>query len=245
MPAGSGLRGPSPRCVALLSGGKDSVAAIEVAQQQGLHVVGALVLRPREDDAWMFHTPNLDAAAAVAACLGLAAEQHDVRAGQQQEVEDLQAALGEAARRFDADSLLSGALASEYQRVRIEAVAHRLGLRSFMPLWHKQPSAYVSSLAGAYDVRFSRTAAEGVPNAWAGERLTQERIGAMLRHPARPHVAGEGGEYETLVLDAPHYRHRLVVERAHVEATASRATWVVDAWRIRPKQASASHGAPP
>ena len=229
------------KVVALLSGGKDSVAAIEVAQGHGWDVVGALCLRPAEDDAWMFHTPALDVVAGVAECLGLPLLEAPVRTGAAEEVEDLEAAVARARDHFGADGLVSGALASEYQRTRIDAVGHRLGIRTFAPLWHKDPGLYLRGLlAGGYDVRFSRTAADGVPNAWCGQRMDLAKVDAMERHPARPHVAGEGGEYETLVLDAPHYLRRLVVTQAGVQATASRATWVVQAWHTQPKGAVAS-----
>lgn len=223
------------RCAALLSGGKDSVAAVEVAQASGFGVVGAIVLRPAQDDAWMFHTPNLGVAAGVARCLGLDVLEHPARPDPEDEVRDLEAALRAAKARWSLDAVVSGAVASEYQRVRIEAAGHAAGLRTFTPLWHKDPNAYLRPMLAAYDVRLARCAADGVPNAWAGERLDAARLDAMLRHPSRPHPAGEGGEYETLVLDAPHFVERLVVERAHVEATASRATWVVDAWRTEAK----------
>ena len=224
------------RVAALLSGGKDSVAAVEVAQSFGWDVAGAVVLRPAADDAWMFHTPALDVVAGVAECLGLPLLEASVRAGQAEEVTDLEAALAQAKAKWRLDGVVSGALASEYQRVRIDGVGHRLGLKTFAPLWHKDPEAYLHPmLGGGWDIRFSRTAADGVPNAWCGQRLDPAKVDAMLRHKARPHLAGEGGEYETLVLDAPHYRKRLVVEEAAVEATASRATWVVKRWRTEAK----------
>lgn len=224
------------RVIALLSGGKDSVAAVEVAQGFGWDVVGALVLRPAQDDAWMFHTPALDVVQGVAQCLGLPLRQANVRTGPQEEVNDLETALADAKAAWGLDGIVSGALASEYQRTRIDAIGHRLGLKTFAPLWHKDPTTYLRGLlAGGYDLRFTRTAADGVPNAWCGQALDADKVAAMQAHRARPHVAGEGGEYESLVLDAPHYRRRLVIDRARVEATASRATWVVEAWHTQAK----------
>lgn len=224
------------RVIALLSGGKDSVAAIEVAQGFGWHVVGAIVLRPASDDAWMFHTPFLDAVQGVAECMGMPLLEAKVRDGPENEVVDLEAAVKKARDQWPAEALVSGALASEYQRVRIEAVGHRLGLKTFTPLWHKQPETYLRSLlAAGYDIRFTRTAADGVTNAWCGQRLDAAKVDAMRAHKARPHIAGEGGEYETLVLDAPHYRKRLVVDQARVQASASRATWIAEAWHTEPK----------
>ena len=67
------------RVLALLSGGKDSVCAIETARGFGWDVVAALVLRPAQDDAWMFHTPNLGVVAGVAQCLGLPLREAQVR----------------------------------------------------------------------------------------------------------------------------------------------------------------------
>lgn len=224
------------KVIALLSGGKDSVAAVEVAQGHGWDVVGALCIRPAEDDAWMYHTPNLDVVAGVAECLGLPLLAFPARAGKEEEIDDLERAVQRAQKTWDADGIISGALASEYQRVRLDEVGHRLGLKTFAPLWHKEPRAYVRGLlAGGYDIRFSRVAAEGLPAAWAGARLDDAKLAAMESNRARPHVAGEGGEYETLVLDAPHYQRRLVIERSRVDATASRATWVVEAWHTETK----------
>lgn len=224
------------RVLALLSGGKDSVCAVETARGFGWDVVAALTLRPAEDDAWMFHTPALDAVRGVAECLGLPLVEAPVRTGKDEEVEDLEAALRAAKERFGLDGLVSGALASEYQRTRLDLVGHRVGLKSFAPLWHKEPQGYVASLvAGGWDIRFSRTAAEGLPASWVGQRLDADKVRHLSVHPARPHVAGEGGEYETLVLDAPCYSRRLVVDGARVEAGASRATWVVEAWHTEKK----------
>ncbi|MHB8633563.1 MAG: diphthine--ammonia ligase [Thermoplasmatota archaeon] len=217
------------RVVALLSGGKDSVAAIDVAQNHGWNVVVALTVTPAQDDAWLFHTPNLGVVRGVAECLGIPLVEAACRTGADREVEDLEMALRGVARAFAVDGIVSGAIESDYQRTRIEAIAHRLALKSFAPLWHKDAWAYLTPMLG-WDIRFARVAADGVPNAWAGERLDARHLAALMGHPARPHPAGEGGEYETLVLAAPCYRRRLVVDRSHVEATAARATWVVDAW---------------
>ncbi len=225
------------RCIILLSGGKDSVAAVEVAQMHGWDVVAALRMVPVEDDAWMFHTPNLNVVEGIAEALGIPLVTAAARADPVLEVEDLEAALVAAKKEFNLDAVLSGALASEYQRTRIDAIGHRIGLHTFAPLWHKDPDTYMDSLLKAgYHIRFSRVAADGLDASWAGARLDQEKL-EQLRG-MRMHVAGEGGEYETLVLDAPHYLHALEITEAEVVATASRATWNVQAVHSLPKRPS-------
>ncbi len=224
------------RVLALLSGGKDSVCAVETARGFGWDVVAGLVIIPAQDDAWMFHTPNLAVVRGVAECLELPLVEAKCRSGKEEEVQDLEAAIEHAKEQFGLHSVVSGALASEYQKTRIDAIGHRLGLKTFAPLWHKEPRGYVENLiAHGWDLRFSRTAAEGVADSWAGQPLDAAKVDAMAANPARPHVAGEGGEYETLVLDAPSYRRRIVVDKAHVESTSNRATWRVEAWHTEAK----------
>src|ERR1044072_8866198 len=148
------------RVIALLSGGKDSVCAVETARGFGWDVVAGLTMVPTADDAWMFHVPNLAVVRGVAQCLHLPPVEWPAAEGPDEEVRGLEQALACAKRFFNLDGVVSGALASEYQRTRIDGIGHRLGLKSFAPLWHKQPEAYVRSLlAGGYALRFSRVAA--------------------------------------------------------------------------------------
>jgi ABC transporter with metal-binding/Fe-S-binding domain ATP-binding protein len=222
------------RVAALLSGGKDSVATVEVARGHGWDTVVGVRMVPEKDDAYMFHTPNLAVVAAVAECLDMPLVSASARPDAVGEVDDLEQALARAMEEHRLDGVVSGALASEYQRTHIDRIGHRLGLRTFAPLWHKHPRCYLTGLvAGGYDIRFSRVAADGLDATWAGARLDAARIERLAA--LRLHLAGEGGEYETLVLDAPHYSRRIVVDAATIEATASRATWHVSGWHTEPK----------
>ncbi|MGB1697462.1 MAG: diphthine--ammonia ligase [Thermoplasmatota archaeon] len=224
------------RCAVLLSGGKDSVAAVELAQGCAWDVVVAIVMRPAEDDAWMYHVPNLDVTRGIAEAMGMPILEWPARTGQTEEVEDLKAALQAAKETYHIDAVLSGALASEYQKTRIDRVGHELGIKTFAPIWHKNPETYIRSLQHAgYDLRFSRVAADGLDETWAGAQFDEAKLAYLKAHKSRPHIAGEGGEFETLVLDAPHYRAPVCVTESHVDATASRATWIVDAHSLRLK----------
>lgn len=223
------------RCGVLLSGGKDSVAAVELAQGHGWEVVVAIAMRPAEDDAWMYHVPNLDVTRGIAAAMGMPRLECPSRTGQVEEVEDLKIAIKQAMDEYQLDAILSGALASEYQKTRIDRVGHELGIKTFAPLWHKNPETYVRSILEPYDLRFSRVAADGLDEFWAGARFDEAKLAYLKAHKSRPHIAGEGGEFETLVLDAPHFSAPVEVTESHVEATSTRATWIVDAHSLRLK----------
>lgn len=218
------------RVIALLSGGKDSVAAVAVARQMGWDVVAGLRMVPKEDDAYMFHTPNLHVVEAIAECLGMPLVTAAARSDPVEEVSDLEHALARAKEAFQLDGIISGALASEYQRTRIDAIGHRIGLRTFAPLWHKDPVQYMSWLVETHEMAFSRVAADGLDENWAGARLDEVALGRL--QGMRMHPAGEGGEYESLVLNAPGFTKRIVVDQARVEASASRATWYVEQFHL-------------
>jgi diphthamide synthase (EF-2-diphthine--ammonia ligase) len=64
--------------------------------------------------------------------------------------------------------------------------------------------------------------------------MDQETVGELLAlaHRARINPAGEGGEYETFVLDAPFFRKRIEVLSASVEYREHRGIYRIDRARL-------------
>jgi len=59
-------------------------------------------------------------------------------------------------------------------------------------------------------------ACEGLGREWLGRVIDSRALKELekLSNKHRFHLAGEGGEFESLVLDAPFFRKRLVVKKA-------------------------------
>jgi len=126
------------------------------------------------------------------------------------------------------DGVVSGALASDYQKTRIEKICHSLGIKSFAPLWHVSPDAYMSALLSAnFKIIFSAVASDGLDASWLGRELDQSAVQDLKKLPL--HLCGEGGEYETLVLDAPFFKKRLKVTKADKSWDGSAGELSVDA----------------
>ena len=216
---------------ALVSGGKDSILALWCAQSDGWDVTHVVTVRPRVDDSYMFHAPNTRLGPLLAQAMGLAHVDVETAGEKERELDDLERALAA----LDVDGFVSGAVASEYQRTRLERIGHRLRLKSFTPLWHKSPEEILRTVAApAWDVRFAAVAAEGLDGSWLGERLTPARVERLLALRARYglHPAGEGGEFETLVLDAPCYRRPIEVARASTRWQRDAGAWHVEEARL-------------
>ncbi len=205
------------KTLVLLSGGKDSVVASHVAAQQGWELVGACSLVVTGEDSYMFHRPNARWTPLVAEALGLRHFLGETDGAKEHELADLEALLVEAKEATGAEAVVSGALASEYQRTRIERIGHAVGLKTFAPLWHKPRIPYVRSLVqGGFHVMMVAAATEGLGQGWLGRTFTERALVDLERQASRFRfdVAGEGGEYETLVTDGPGFERPIEIVSA-------------------------------
>jgi len=123
--------------------------------------------------------------------------------------------LKDAISKTAAPGILTGAIASDYQWSRINKVCEALGKRSFSPLWRKDQLRVLREEIGAgFDIRIVAVQAEGLGREWLGARLDAASL-PKLEAVARKHrlnVAGEGGEYETIVLGGPGFSRALEIE---------------------------------
>ena len=126
------------------------------------------------------------------------------------EIEDLHALLARCRTRFPTlSAVCSGAIASDYQRLRVEQVCSRLGLVSLSYLWRRPQAALLPDiLAAGIDARLIKVAAAGLkPNHHLGRSLADAEVDLWrLRAAYGNSVCGEGGEFETLVVDCPLFR---------------------------------------
>ncbi len=202
------------KACALLSGGKDSVYATHLAMFNGFDVACFLTLFPERSDSWMFHTPAIEASRYIAKAMGI--EQIVVKTSgeKERELADLERGIAIAKERFGVEWLVSGALLSDYQRMRIERICNKLGIKTYTPLWRKNHERYLLEL---YDhgMRFMIVAAScyGLGREWVGRELSRSELERIIelsrKYGFSP--AFEGGEAEVMVLDAPLFRKRLIV----------------------------------
>jgi len=113
-------------------------------------------------------------------------------------------------------AVCTGAILSTYQRTRVESVCERLGLVSLSYLWQREQAEILADMeAVGLDARIVKVAAVGLdPEGWLWENVVEARRRMMLDGLERKwgvHVAGEGGEYETVVVQGPGWRGRIEV----------------------------------
>ncbi|MCI4336895.1 MAG: diphthine--ammonia ligase [Thermoplasmata archaeon] len=225
-----------PGATALASGGKDSTYAAYLAETQGWSVDELLVLEPADPDSMMFHTPNLELVPLQAEAWGKRCRRVPVPAGDEQaETDALMAALSTAS-----PTVTAGAIASSYQWARAQRTCYQLGRRLYDPLWGKSAGRVVrEEIATGLDIRLVQVAAEPLGADLLGRRLDLALLAELERRSERMrrvNVAGEGGEYETLVVDAPFFRQRIEIVDSRTDSDGGRHRLTVQRARLVPKQ---------
>uniref|UniRef100_A0A6M2E9K7 Diphthine--ammonia ligase n=1 Tax=Populus davidiana TaxID=266767 RepID=A0A6M2E9K7_9ROSI len=219
------------KVVALVSGGKDSCYAMMKCIQYGHEIVALANLMPADDsvdelDSFMYQTVGHQIIVSYAECMGLPLFRRRIQGSTRHqtlnykttpgdEVEDMFVLLNEVKRQIPSiTAVSSGAIASDYQRLRVESVCSRLGLVSLAYLWKQDQSLLLQEMITNGILAITvKVAAIGLDPA---KHLGKE-IAFLTAHLHKLkelygiNVCGEGGEYETLTLDCPLFVNARIV----------------------------------
>ncbi|SER57493.1 diphthine--ammonia ligase [Natrinema salaciae] len=213
--------------VSLFSGGKDSAWALYRALERDLPVERLVTVHPA-GDSYMYHVPATELAALAAESIGIelvdvepddfaADAATDSSAQGDDELEPLEAALATLDRELPngVAGVTAGAVESEYQTSRIRGMCDRLDCELFAPLWQEDPRELADAMLEAgFEIEIVQVAAHGLDESWLGRTLDRAAIAELegLNEEYGVHILGEGGEFETLVVDGPHMDRRIDLE---------------------------------
>ena len=199
----------------LFSSGKDSNYAMYLMQQEGHSIECLITIKSENPDSYMFHTPSIDLADLQAEAMELPLMIDTTKGEKELELEDLTRAINRAKDEFKIEGIVTGALFSDYQRERIENICNDLGLKVFSPLWHMDQEGEMRTLLKeGFRFLFSSIAAYGLNSSWVGRIIEENDVDRLvkLNEKIGLNIAGEGGEFESLVLDGPMYKKRIEVK---------------------------------
>ena len=205
---------------ALTSGGKDSILSCQKAIDSGKDLRYMVTARPENRDSYMFHSANLDAVPVIARVAGMEYVEIETHGRKEEELADLQAGLAA----LDIEGVIAGAVASEYQAQRVKTITDKLGLELFTPLWHMDTELLLQEVAERMDAMIIVTAAEGLNETFLGAHFNKDLISRLKRVAAarRINLAGEGGEYESLTLNAPFFSRPITYTTQEIRSTPDR-----------------------
>jgi diphthine-ammonia ligase len=203
----------------LYSGGKDSTLALLKAREHH-DIVCLITVVSRNPESYMFQTPNVQWTHLHAEALGLPLIRVETAGKKEEELVDLKRAIREAMAAHKIDGVVTGAVRSTYQASRVQRICHELGLWCFNPLWLKDQVELLREVVQRGIVAvISGVFAEPLDESYLGKPITRVMID-RLEKAAKTHginPAGEGGEIETTVLDAPEFKQKIAIVKSSVE----------------------------
>jgi diphthine-ammonia ligase len=222
--------------VGVISGGKDSILAIHLAVAEGHELVCLANLHPpdrsSELDSYMYQCAGTEIVEAIGEAFQLpllrrpmngqpiAIHSNSYEQTEGDEVEDLYLLLQDCKQRFpEIEAITTGAVFSNYQKQRVENCCKRLGIVSMAPLWLMAQDR-VLDLVEEFEIEaiLVKTAFVGLDKTHVGK--TTRELRPVFRKLAKElgfNECGEGGEFESIVLDCP------LMSRKRVEIIEPRA----------------------
>lgn len=197
----------------LWSGGKDSTYAAWLASKKD-ELTCLVTIFPKSAESYMFHFPNLEWTGLQAEAIGVPQFTVKTEGVKERELADLERALEAAKAKFGIEEVYTGALASVYQKTRVEKVCGSLGLGCISPLWGADPESHLRRLLrDGFEVMMVGVSALGLDRGWLGRRLDESSVNELvaLGKKYRFHAGLEGGEGETFVLDCPLFKERIEI----------------------------------
>lgn len=211
----------------LFSGGKDSTYAAYIAKQQCHELTCLISIFSQNQESYMFHTPNIELVKKQAKVMELPILIETTKGEKEKELVDLKKIIKNAKEKYSIQGIVTGALHSDYQASRIQKICDDLNLECINPLWHKDEIQYLEDLVkNNFKIIIVGVFAYPLNQTWLGKIIDKDFIEQtkQLKQKYKIHPAGEGGEFETLVLDCPLFKKELQIN-SHKDFTSGENSW--------------------
>jgi ABC transporter with metal-binding/Fe-S-binding domain ATP-binding protein len=207
------------RVAVLFSGGKDSVYACYLAKKQGYNLNCLISLFSENKYSYMFHTPSIEKTKKQAELMNLPLLIQKTKGEKEKELLDLKKAIEKAKKKYKIQGIVTGAIQSVYQASRIQKICNELDLECFNPLWQKDEENYLEELIkNKFKIILSGVFAYPLDETWVLREINDKFIKEIkeLNKKYKIHIAGEGGEFETFVLDCPLFSRKLKIKSSKI-----------------------------
>jgi len=203
----------------LFSGGKDSCYSAYLAKNKGYELICLISIFSKNKDSYMFHTPSIKRTKKQAKAMQLPIIIQKTKGKKEEELKDLEKAIAKAKNKYKIDTIVTGALHSVYQASRIKKICDKLNLKCFNPLWHKDEIKYLNDLIkNKFNIIIIGVSAYPLTKEWLGRKINKQFIKEVkeLKNKYKIHPAGEGGEFETFVLNCPLFKKPLSIKSKRI-----------------------------
>lgn len=196
----------------LFSGGKDSTFSVFLASKSN-EIKCVITIISKNPESYMFHTSNIELTKLQAKLMDIPIISVKTLGIKEEELKDLRKAIKNAKEKYKIQGIVCGAVGSNYQKKRIQKICSELDLKLVSPLWKINKENYLNSLIKEFDVIITSVNAEGFNKSWLGRKIDKRCIEDLkeLNKKYGVDLVGEGGEFETLVLNCPLFKKKIKI----------------------------------
>jgi diphthine-ammonia ligase len=199
----------------LFSGGKDSTYAMYLAKKQGYEPVCLISIVSENPHSFMFHTPSISATEIQARAMNLPIIIQKTKGKKELELLELTSAIKQAKSKYQIEGVVTGAVESVYQASRIQKICNELGLECFNPLWLRNQIELLEDLIrDKFKIIITGVFAYPLDKFWLGRTIDKKFVSEMkiLNERYKINPAGEGGEFESFVINCPLFQKELKIK---------------------------------
>ncbi|MFN3527885.1 MAG: diphthine--ammonia ligase [Candidatus Altarchaeaceae archaeon] len=219
----------------LYSGGKDSTLALYYSLK--FHEVKFLLSFISNPESYMFHYPNIELVKFSAEASGIPIIIKKSEYGEKKEIENLEEALKEL-KNFGIEGIACGAVSSNYQYNNLKKICEKLNLKIYAPFWKRNHEDLIREMLNLnFKIIIVGLYADGFNEKFLGRILDENTLNELkiLEKKFKINIGGEGGEYETFVLDCPIFKKEILIKEAEKIWKNDRGEFLIKKVELREK----------
>ena len=207
------------KCAVLFSGGKDSTFATYIAQKMKYKISCLITVVSDNPESYMFHPPSISKVEKQTEMTSFPLLIQKTKGLKEEELKDLQNVIEKAISEYGIEAVITGAVESAYQASRVQKICDNLGIECFNPLWQKNQFELLNDLIeNNFEILIIGVFAYPLDEKWLGRKIDEKFIQdvKLLYEKYKINPAGEGGEFETFVLNYPLFKRALKVKNKEI-----------------------------
>ncbi|HLG23990.1 MAG TPA: diphthine--ammonia ligase [Candidatus Nanoarchaeia archaeon] len=200
----------------LYSGGKDSTFAIAHAKQKNWNIKYLISVKPTRKDCFLFHFATVEHTKGLAKMMRI--PQFYVScsvADPVMEADIVKKVVEENQKSIKVDAVVLGGTGLQETQLRsIQNALKPMNIDVFAAHAGEEHDLVVEKMLEAgFEIMVTQIASDGLKN-WLGKTITKDNFSQLRKDSVKYgfHIGFEGGYADTLVLDCPLFKSRMVVE---------------------------------
>lgn len=213
----------------LFSGGKDSHLAMYKASKE--HEISCgITMKSLNSYSYMFQSLGCEYTKLQLEMQGIPQILVETEGEKEKELEDLKNGIIQAVEEYQIDGIITGAILSTYQSSRIQQICDDLNLWCFNPLWQINEKEMLEELEKHFEVILLGVFGYPLTKSFVGKKLDSQTISKLLEFKEKFQLSpiGEGGEFESFVLNGPMYKKSLSIDIKSIEEENENCVYVKD-----------------